>query len=92
MTAIKTDYRRADLSAVNRALLDFAVKLTLEPSSVGRADIGNLRRKGLEDSTIHDAVQVVALFNYYNRLADGLGVDLEPDMPADSRFGDPEGC
>lgn len=37
-----------------------------------------LRKAGLEDEGIHDLTQVVALFNYYNRLADGLGIDKEP--------------
>ena len=35
---------------------------------------------GLDDTAIHDAAQVIAYFNYINRVADGLGVDLEPEM------------
>ena len=42
-----------------------------------------LRDQGLDDRAIHDAAQVVAYFAYINRVADGLGVDLEPDMPPD---------
>ena len=45
-----------------------------------RADVKGLRRHGFNDRAIHDIVQVVAYFNYINRIADGLGVDLEPDM------------
>jgi alkylhydroperoxidase family enzyme len=45
------------------------------------ADVEGLRRHGLDDEAIHHVVQVTALFNYYNRLADGLGIDLEPEMP-----------
>ncbi len=60
------------------------IKLTREPSRVKEADIERLRGAGFDDATIHDVVQVTALFNYYNRLADGLGVDLEPEMPARS--------
>jgi alkylhydroperoxidase family enzyme len=41
-----------------------------------------LRALGWSDRAIHDAAQVTAYFNYINRIADGLGVDLEPDMPA----------
>ncbi len=44
-------------------------------------DVGTLRATGLDDTTINDAAQVVAYFNYINRIADGLGVDPEPDMP-----------
>ena len=45
------------------------------------ADLAPLRRVGLTDRDILDAVQVIAYFNYINRVADALGVDLEPDMP-----------
>lgn len=45
------------------------------------ADLDALRRHGFTDEAIHDAVQVIAYFNYINRVADALGVDLEPDMP-----------
>jgi alkylhydroperoxidase family enzyme len=41
-----------------------------------------LRACGLGDRAIHDATQVIAYFNYINRVADGLGIDLEPGMPA----------
>lgn len=75
------DYRDADLSDADRAMLDFAAKLTLEPAAMGRADVERLREHGFDDAAIHDIVQITGLFNYYNRLADGLGIDLEPDMP-----------
>jgi alkylhydroperoxidase family enzyme len=39
-----------------------------------------LRTLGLDDVAIHDAAQAVAYFSYINRIADGLGVDLEPEM------------
>lgn len=72
------DYRQAPLSAPDRALLDFAVKLTKTPAGMTREDVEALRAHGFSDTAIHDAVQVTALFNYYNRLADGLGIDPEP--------------
>ena len=62
-----------------RALCDFAVKLTLEPAAVGATDIEGLRAHGWSDSAIHDAVQVIAYFNYINRVADAVGIDDEPD-------------
>ncbi len=43
------------------------------------SDVEALRAAGFGDEAIHDVVQVTALFNYYNRLADGLGVDSEPE-------------
>jgi alkylhydroperoxidase family enzyme len=39
-----------------------------------------LRQKGFSQSAISDAAQVISYFNYINRIADGLGVDLEPEM------------
>jgi len=44
------------------------------------ADVEGLRALGLDDGAIHDVVQVAALFNYYDRLADGLGIDPESDF------------
>ncbi len=38
-----------------------------------------LRAVGLDDVTIHDAIQVIAYFNYINRVAEGVGTDPEPD-------------
>lgn len=73
------DYRRAPLAAAERAMLDFAVRLTRTPAAMTRDDVEELRRHGFSDAAIHDLVQVAALFNYYNRLADGLGIDPEPD-------------
>ena len=72
------DYRQAQLAPADRAMLDFAVKLTREPQAMQRADVEALRAAGFDDRAIHDIVQITALFNYYNRIADGLGVDPEP--------------
>lgn len=69
------------LSPVDQALAAFAIKITREPWTTQVLDIRYLRTLGLCDRAIHDAVQVIAYFNYINRIADGLGVDLEPDMP-----------
>lgn len=79
------DYRRASLDAADRAMLDFAIRLTEAPAAIRREHLDELRRFGFDDTAIHDIVQVTALFNYYNRLADGLGIDPEPDWPDQSR-------
>ena len=65
-------------------MLDFAAKLTRAPAAVEHSDLDALRRHGFDDAAIHDVVQVVALFSYYNRLADGLGVAPEPEWRGDS--------
>jgi uncharacterized peroxidase-related enzyme len=73
------DYRGADLPAPVRALCDYAVKLTRTPAAVGGADIDALRAQGWDDRAIHDAIQVIAYFNYINRVAEGVGVAPEPE-------------
>lgn len=77
--AVRQDYRQADLSAADRRMLDYAVKLTRDPKSATAADLDALRAVGFDDTAIHDIVQITALFNYYNRLADGFGIDPEPE-------------
>ena len=59
-------------------MLDFAVKLTREPRSMTREDVESLRAAGFSDTAIHDIAQITGFFAYYNRLADGLGIEPEP--------------
>ena len=80
MERITRDWRTAGLGEADRALLVFAEKLTREPSAATRDDLDELRRHGFADADLHDAVQIVSYFNYINRIADGLGVDLEDFM------------
>ena len=68
------------MTETDRALCDYAVKLTQSPAAVEQADVDKLRQAGLSDQAISDAAQVISYFNYINRIADGLGVDLEPGM------------
>lgn len=74
---LKEDYTRASLKAVDRAILDYAVKLTRTPGQVTPADVEALHETGLKDRAILDVAQVTAYFNFVNRLAQGLGVRLE---------------
>ena len=62
-----------------RALCDFAVKLTREPAAMTRADADALRAAGWDDVAIHDAIQVIAYFNYINRVAEAVGIGPEPE-------------
>jgi uncharacterized peroxidase-related enzyme len=62
-----------------RALCDFAVKLTREPAAMGAADADALRAAGWDDEAIHDAIQVIAYFNYINRVAEAVGIGPEPE-------------
>lgn len=65
-------------------MLQYAERLTLAPGDIDETHVEALRHAGLDDTEIHDAAQVTSYFNYINRIADGLGVDPEPD-PATPR-------
>ncbi len=62
-------------------MLAYAEKLTRTPSAIRKADVEALRSAGLRDSDILGIVQVTGYYAYVNRLADGLGVELEPVRP-----------
>lgn len=64
----------------DRAMLIYARKLTLAPASIGAQDIEQLRSNGFDDRAIHDICAVTAYFAFVNRIADGLGVELEEDF------------
>jgi len=79
--ACMTDWRTIDaLPDADAALCVFAEKATATPGDMGLADVETLRTHGFDDTAISDATQVIAYFNYINRIADCLGVDLEPEM------------
>lgn len=71
-------------------MLDYAVKLTRAPASVGADDVEGLRRLGFDDTSILDICQVTSYYNYVNRLADGLGVELEATWTPDELTLTPE--
>ena len=58
-------------------MLEYAVKLTLEPWNMIQADVQRLRAARFEDADILDINQITGYFAFVNRLADGLGVELE---------------
>ena len=62
-----------------RALCDYGVKLSRDPASVGAREADELRAHGWNDAAIHDAIQVIAYFNYINRVAEAVGTDPEPE-------------
>lgn len=81
MAAVATGWRGGELDAADRALAEYAEKLTLTPGAMGKPDIERLRGAGFDDVAIHDLIQVTGYFNYINRIADGVDVELEPEMP-----------
>lgn len=77
VNALKNDYTQAKLTGPQRAMLDYAAKLTRTPWSMEEQDVITLRTQGFSDRAILDINQIVAYFAFVNRIADGLGVKLE---------------
>jgi uncharacterized peroxidase-related enzyme len=71
---VTLDYRRAGLSEKQMAMLDYAVKLTMDPVTCTEEDVDDLRSLGFSDEDVWDIVEVTAMFNYTNRLASGAGI------------------
>ena len=70
---LATNYRYAPVTSAERAMLDYAVKLTVESSTCTEDDLDALRAESWSDEDILDIAQVAAMFNFTNRLASGLG-------------------
>ena len=69
---IAANYRAADLTPRQRAMLDFAVKITHASNTCDDADIDGLRAHGFGNEDIMDIIQTAAFFNYSNRVASAL--------------------
>lgn len=59
-------------------MIEYVRKLTETPSVITSDDVEALREVGFDDRMIHDVAAVTGYFAFVNRLADGLGVELEP--------------
>lgn len=77
MHQVMRNWRKADLSDRHRAMLEFVEKLTVNPSGVTRADMDALLAAGFSERDYYDIVLVAAQFNFMDRIADGLGVELD---------------
>lgn len=71
------DHRSADIEPEDRQILEFVEELTLRPGEITAETIAPLKKLGFDGRMLHDIVQVTAYFAYVNRVADGLGVELE---------------
>ena len=71
------NYRAAQLPAPQRAMLDFAHKMTVSPDAIEESDRAALRHAGFDDRTIWDIAAVAAFFNMTNRMA--TAIDMMPN-------------
>ena len=74
---LTSDFRKADLSNDDILILEYAEKITTNPSAITQTDVNKLLDFGFSQSAVHDIAQATAYFNYVNRVADALGVELE---------------
>lgn len=79
VAAIRSRDLSAPIDSKDRAMLDYAVKLTEAPATVNAADIEKLRAVGFSDADVLRINMIASYFNFVNRLVLGLGVELERD-------------
>jgi uncharacterized protein YciW len=65
-------------------MLRYAAKLTRTPSEMARDDVESLRAVGFTDADVLHVAEVVSYYAYANRIADGLGVEVEPWLEKDA--------
>jgi alkylhydroperoxidase family enzyme len=81
--AVLADWRAAPVREEIRATLGFLEKLALRPDEVSAEDIAPLRRAGVSDEGIEEAIAVCTVFNVAVRVADSF--NLEPFTPEQAR-------
>lgn len=81
------DWRDAQLSPRLRALGELAEKLSFDPHRVTAGDWKKLQEHGLDDEGCFEVAHIVGIFNHLTRLADGLGLRLDPQTLAAAEGG-----
>ncbi|NUB06735.1 peroxidase-related enzyme [Azospirillum sp. Vi22] len=76
---VEVNYRRADLTPRERAIVDYAVLITERPWTIEPADLDGLRAAGLSEREILEAAAIAAYFNFSNRVNSALGVHPNPE-------------
>jgi len=78
--ALKNDWKAAKLSSAEHTMLEYTEKLTMRPWEMVKQDVVELRDVGFSDAAILDIAQVAGYYAFANRLADGLGVEVESSL------------
>jgi len=77
---VAINYRKADITPRQRAMLDFAMKVCLESHTVGDADFDALQAHGFDDEDIWDIAGITAFFGLSNRMANATGMMPNPEF------------
>lgn len=80
---VAENFKEADVGEKDITMMEFADRLTRKPQDITKSDVDGLRKVGFKDVEILDIVQVTSFYNFENRLAQGLGVELEPRWETD---------
>lgn len=83
---VTNDPAKAKLTEREAALVHFALGLTKEPGKGQKKAVDALRSRGFTDEQVLQAVEIVAYFNFANRLSLGLGVELEQEGERDYHY------
>jgi uncharacterized peroxidase-related enzyme len=83
--ALAMNYRVAEVTPRQRAMLDFAVLMTRASATIEEADRAGLRDHGLSDRDIWDIAAVAGFFNMSNRMASAVDMRPNPEYHAQSR-------
>ena len=83
--ALVMNWQAAPLDARQRAILDFAMRVTTESAAIGETDRQALRAHGLTDEDIWDVVAVAGFFNMSNRMASAVGMQPNAEYHAMAR-------
>jgi len=75
--ALEKDYTTAPITAQERVMLDYVVKITKDATKIWKDDHERLRAAGFDDKAILQITLIASWFNYINRVADALGVGRE---------------
>jgi len=75
LEALRNGRLPEEMAKRSKALVDYAMKLTLQPGTMRKGDLEELRKVGISDSEILDVVLLTSYINYVNRVAQGLGVE-----------------
>ena len=77
---VAVNYRKADISDRQKAMLDFAMKVSNNSAAVGDADFETLRGHGFNDEDIWDIAAITAFFGLSNRMANSISMRANPEF------------
>jgi uncharacterized peroxidase-related enzyme len=85
--ALVMDHHYAEITPRQRAMIEFARKLTTDSANIGEADRAALRGHGFTEADIWDIAETAAFFNMSNRVASAVGMAPNPEYHAQGRKG-----